>query len=44
MVSFSTALETFINLSGQYLDLLLHHPLELWKLVTGQCPTPYECP
>ena len=44
MFSFLTGLETFIDLSGQYLDVLLHRPLDLWKLVTGQCPTPYECP
>jgi len=44
MFSFYTAIETFVNLFGQYLDLLLHHPLDWWKLVTGQCPSPYECP
>jgi hypothetical protein len=38
------ATETFVKLFVEYFNLLLHHPLELWKLVTGQCPTPYECP
>ena len=44
MYTLLASLETFINLSVQYLDLLFHRPLDLWKLVTGQCPTPYECP